>query len=542
MGSPVVVDKLSVSAGSATLVDALSFTIRPGEVLALIGESGSGKTTTALALMGHARRGCRISGGSVRIGDVDVLSLGPRQLRALRGRTVSYIAQSAAASFDPSRSILDQVVEPAVVHGTLPRGQAELKAIALFRELALPEPETIGQRYPHQVSGGQLQRLMAAMALITDPEVVILDEPTTALDVTTQVEVLRAFRRVVRERQVTAVYVSHDLAVVAQMADHILVLRDGRMREVGTTERLLAAPQNEYTRSLLAAARPAPRSAGTAGADAEMLLRVKGLSAGYGARGPGGKPALTILEDINLELRRGQAIGVIGESGSGKTTLARVIAGLLPPAAGTMEFDGRTLPPALRQRSRDDLRRIQIVFQSADTALNPSQTIERILARPLQFYRGLKGEPLRRRIDELLELVKLPRTLAGRLPGGLSGGQKQRVNLARALAAEPDLILCDEVTSALDTVVGAAVLDLIAELRRELGVSYLFISHDLHTVRAVCDEIVVMRHGHKLAQVARADYDRGPHHPYYEELARAVPELRRGWLDELDRARPALVA
>lgn len=542
MGALVVVDRLTVSAGENTLVDALSFTIRPGEVLALIGESGSGKTTTALALMGHARRGCRISGGSVRIGDVDVLSLGARQLRALRGRKVSYIAQSAAASFDPSRTILDQVVEPAVVHGTLPRGDAELKAIALFRELALPEPETIGQRYPHQVSGGQLQRLMAAMALITDPEVVILDEPTTALDVTTQVEVLRAFRRVVRERQVTAVYVSHDLAVVAQMADHILVLRDGRMREVGTTERLLATPQNEYTQSLLAAARPAPRPAGTAGAGAELLLRVKGLSAGYGARGPGGKPAATILEDIDLELRRGQAIGVIGESGSGKTTLARVIAGLLPPSTGTMEFAGRVLPPALRQRSRDDLRRIQIVFQSADTALNPSQTIERILARPLQFYRGLKGEALRRRIDELLDLVKLPRTLAGRLPGGLSGGQKQRVNLARALAAEPDLILCDEVTSALDTVVGAAVLDLIAELRRELGVSYLFISHDLHTVRAVCDEIVVMRHGRKLAQVARADYERGPHHPYYEELARAVPELRRGWLDELDRAQPALVA
>ena len=541
MGASVVVDKLTVSAGSATLVDALSFTIRPGEVLALIGESGSGKTTTALALMGHARRGCSISGGSVRIGDVDVLSLGARQLRALRGRTVSYIAQSAAASFDPSRSILDQVVEPAVVHGTLPRGEAELKAIALFRELALPEPETIGRRYPHQVSGGQLQRLMAAMALITDPDLVILDEPTTALDVTTQVEVLRAFRRVVRERQVTAVYVSHDLAVVAQMADHILVLRDGRMREVGTTERLLAAPQNEYTQSLLAAARPATRAHGAAGASAEVLLRVKGLSAGYGARGPGGKPLVPILEDIDLELRRGQAIGVIGESGSGKTTLARVVAGLLPPATGTMEFDGRALPPALGQRSREDLRRIQIVFQSADTALNPSRTIEAILARPLQFYRGLKGEPLRRRIEELLDLVKLPRTLVGRLPGGLSGGQKQRVNLARALAAEPDLILCDEVTSALDTVVGAAVLDLIAELRRELGVSYLFISHDLHTVRAVCDEIVVMRHGRKLAQVARADYERGPHHPYYEELARAVPELRRGWLDELDRARPAPV-
>ena len=533
MGSPGVVENLSISAGGAKLVDGLSFTIRPGEVLALIGESGSGKTTTALALMGYARRGCSISAGSVRIGDVDVLALDARQLRALRGRTVTYIAQSAAASFDPSRTILDQVVEPAILHGTMRRGAAELKAIQLFRELALPEPESIGQRYPHQVSGGQLQRLMAAMALITDPEVVILDEPTTALDVTTQVEVLRAFRRVVREREVTAVYVSHDLAVVAQMADHILVLRDGRMRVVGATERLLTAPQNEYTKSLLAAACPAPRVSAANAEDAEVLLRVRGLSAGYGKLNAEGKPAIMILEDIDLELRRGQAIGVIGESGSGKTTLARAVAGLLAPCTGTMEFDGRPLKPELAQRTRDELRRVQIVFQSADTALNPSHTIERILARPLEFYKGLKGQALRRRIDELLDLVKLPRTLAERLPSGLSGGQKQRVNLARALAADPDLILCDEVTSALDTVVGAAVLDLIAELRRELGVSYLFISHDLHTVRSVCDEIVVMQHGRKLAQVARADYERGPHHPYYELLARSVPELRRGWLDDV---------
>ncbi|HUI25318.1 MAG TPA: ABC transporter ATP-binding protein [Candidatus Kryptonia bacterium] len=541
MGSPVVVDNLTVSASSVTLVDALSFTIRPGEVLALIGESGSGKTTTALALMGYARRGCRISGGSVRIGDVDVLSLAPRQLRALRGRTVAYVAQSAAASFDPSRIILDQVVEPACLHGTMPRGEAELKAIALFRELALPEPETIGQRYPHQVSGGQLQRLMAAMALITDPEVVILDEPTTALDVTTQVEVLRAFRRVIRERQVTGVYVSHDLAVVAQMADNILVLRDGRMRELAATEPILAAPQNEYTKSLLAAARPATRAVAEA-ANTDVLLRVRRLSAGYGPRTREGLAATMILEDIDLDLKRGQAIGVIGESGSGKTTLARAVAGLLAPCAGTVEFDGRPLKPTLAQRTREELRRIQIVFQSADTALNPSHTIERILARPLQFYKGLQGRALRARIDELLDLVKLPRNLAQRLPGGLSGGQKQRVNLARALAAEPDVILCDEVTSALDTVVAAAVLDLMADLRRVLGVSYLFISHDLHTVRAVCDEIVVMRHGRKLAQVARADYERGPHHPYYEQLARAVPELRRGWLDELDRQRPAVAA
>jgi len=543
MGASLTVENLSISAGTATLVDNLSFSVQPGEVLALIGESGSGKTTTALALMGHARHGCSIWGGRVRIGDTDVLALDARAQRALRGRTVAYIAQSAAASFNPSRMIMDQVVEPTVIHGLCRRAEAEAKAVQLFRELALPDPEGIGSRYPHQVSGGQLQRLMAAMALIGDPDLVILDEPTTALDVTTQIEVLRAFRRVVRERRATAVYVSHDLAVVAQMADHILVLRNGTMRELNATGQILAASADDYTRSLLAAARPQVRTPANATDDGhELLLEVRQLSAGYGPVDAQGRPAKPILQDIDLKLYRGQAIGVIGESGSGKTTLARAVAGLLKPSSGSVLFHGRELKPTLQQRERDELRRIQIVFQMADTALNPSQTIERILARPLEFYKGLRGEPLRRRIGELLDLVKLPRTVAGRLPGGLSGGQKQRVNLARALAAEPDLILCDEVTSALDTVVGAAVLDLMAELRRELGVSYLFISHDLHTVRAVCDEIVVMQHGRKLAQVARADYDRGPHHPYYELLARSVPELRQGWLDDVDRAAAAAAA
>jgi peptide/nickel transport system ATP-binding protein len=540
MGSLVVVDKLTVRAGDATLVDQLSFTIRPGEVLALIGESGSGKTTTALAVMGHVRRGCNISSGSVRIGDTDVLSLGAGPLRALRGRTVSYIAQSAAASFDPSRSIMDQVVEPTRIHGTMPRAQAEAKAVQLFRELALPNPDTIGQRYPHQVSGGQLQRLMAAMALITDPEVVILDEPTTALDVTTQIEVLRAFRRVVRERKATAIYVSHDLAVVAQMADHILVLRNGQAQEVNTTERILSQPAHEYTQSLLAAARPAPLASDLK--KGELLLEVNTLSAGYGALNAQGKPQVLILEDIKFKLYKGQAIGVIGESGSGKTTLARAVAGLISPCQGSILFKGRPLKPEVRQRSKEELRKIQIVFQMADTALNPSQTIEAILARPLQFYKGLKGPALQKRIHELLDLVRLPHSVAQRLPGGLSGGQKQRVNLARALAAEPELILCDEVTSALDTVVGAAVLELMADLRRELGVSYLFISHDLHTVKSVCDEIIVMQHGRKLDQVARADFERGPHHPYYELLAASVPEMRQGWLDERDAAMPAAVA
>ncbi len=544
MGAQVHVKGLSVvvqtEAGERAIVDDLNFSIAPGEVLALIGESGSGKTTTALAMMGYARHGCRIAAGSVSIGGRDILALPEIQQRGLRGRQITYIAQSAAASFNPSLNLMDQVIEPALIHQLMTPAQARAKAVTLFHSLSLPDPENIGSRYPHQVSGGQLQRLMAAMALITDPDLVILDEPTTSLDVTTQIEVLRAFRHAVRERHTTAVYVSHDLAVVTQMADHILVLRDGTMRELGATEQIISAPENEYTQRLLAAARPRQRDAGNAAdrTDAQLLLEVADLSAGYGPIDKQGQPSSLILQDINFKLYRGQAIGVIGESGSGKTTLARAVAGLIKPCKGQIKFNGRELPASLTERSKDELRRVQIVFQMADTALNPAQTIESILARPLQFYLGLSGQALQQRIKQLLDLVQLPAATAQRLPGELSGGQKQRANLARALAAEPDLILCDEVTSALDTVVGAAVLDLIAELRRELGLSYLFISHDLHTVRSVCDEIVVMQHGRLLTQVARADYDRGPHHPYYELLARSVPELRRGWLDEQAQSLP----
>ncbi|RQN34416.1 ABC transporter ATP-binding protein [Paraburkholderia tropica] len=563
MGAAIHVRDLTIMAGESVLVDRLAFDIAPGQVLALIGESGSGKTTTALALMGYARDGCAIAPDSVvNVGERNVTALDVAAQRALRGRVVTYIAQSASASFNPSRTIMDQVVEPARIHKTMPRAEAEKRAVELFRELALPNPETIGARYPHQVSGGQLQRLMAAMALITDPDLVILDEPTTALDVTTQVEVLRAFRRVVQQRKTSAVYVSHDLAVVAQVADHILVLRHGKMREYGESDQILHAPADDYTRSLLAAARPkerhadAPDDAVHARADAPLLrtdpegtrrapqplLQIDALCAGYGPLDAQGRPQNRILDKVDLKLYRGQAIGVIGESGSGKTTLARAVAGLIAPFEGRIAFDGKTMSPQLDQRSRDELRRIQIVFQIADTALNPAHTIERILARPLQFYHGLQGKALRTRIAQLLDMVRLPRTLMERPPAALSGGQKQRVNLARALAAEPDLLLCDEVTSALDTVVGAAVLDLMADLRKDLGVSYLFISHDLHTVRAICDEIVVMQHGRKVTQVAREDYDRGPHHPYYELLSQSVPELRRGWIDEVQLPKTETVA
>ena len=540
MADLVEVTGLKVTAPDAAgqpvaIVEDVSFSIPKGQVLALIGESGSGKTTIALALMGYARGGCRIAGGQVRIGEVDVLALSREQLPALRGRQVAYIAQSAAAAFNPAKTIMDQVVEAALIHGLMPRPAAEAKARGLFRALALPDPDGIGARYPHQVSGGQLQRLMAAMALITDPALVILDEPTTALDVTTQIEVLRAFKTVVRERGATAVYVSHDLAVVAQMADQIVVLKQGRIREAGATDQVLHAPADAYTQTLMAAARPARREGAAPPLAAELpapLLEIRGLAAGYGRRDAQGLPAKPVLADIDLRIEAGATLGVIGESGSGKSTLARVVAGLLAPAGGGVRFNGEALAPDYAHRTREQLRRIQIVFQSADTALNPAHTVEQILGRPLEFYHGLRGQARSRRIAELIDMIRLPAGLAARRCSDLSGGQKQRINLARALAAQPDLILCDEVTSALDTVVGAAILELMAELRRELNLAYMFISHDLSTVRAICDDIVVLYAGRKVEAAPARCFDAPPHHPYSALLMASVPEMRRGWLEE----------
>ncbi len=440
---------------------------------------------------------------------------------------------------------MDQVIEITRIHELMPRAQAEAKAVDLFRALSLPSPETIGGRYPHQVSGGQLQRLSAAMALIGDPKVVIFDEPTTALDVTTQIEVLRAFKSVMRQSRMAGVYVSHDLAVVAQIADRIVVLKGGVIQEIGATAQILSAPKHPYTQELLAAFAPPGRipaqAASPEGSASRPVLELSSISAGYGKLQADGTPLILAVDKVSFKLERGRNLGIIGESGCGKSTLARSIAGIIPPSSGTIAFNGKPMAPRAQDRSADELRKLQIVFQSADTALNPAKSIEDILGRPLSFYHGLRGAARDARIDRLLELVHLPRALKHRLPSELSGGQKQRVNLARALAADPELILCDEITSALDTVVAAAIIELLKDLQRELGLSYLFISHDLTTVQAICDEVAVMYRGVKVEQLPADQVGKAGGHPYARLLMSSVPKLDPSWLDKLERD-PELVA
>lgn len=523
------------------IIKGVSLDIAYGEIVALIGESGSGKTTVALSLMGYARPGCRITSGEINVGGKNMATLSEKERARLRGTDIAYVPQSAAASFNPSSTIMEQVIEVTRIHKLMPPEQARQRAVELFRALSLPDPEGIGTRYPHQVSGGQLQRLSAAMALISDPKMVIFDEPTTALDVTTQIDVLKAFKSVMRAGGVAGVYVSHDLAVVAQIADRIVVLKGGEVQETGTTAAILSAAQHPYTRELLAAFEPKPRQAhADADAGTKQLLRIDNVTAGYGPVRDDGLPLIRAVDSVSLVVEKGRNLGVIGESGCGKSTLARVIAGIHPAAAGDIVFDGKQLQRAARKRSQDQLREMQIVFQYADTALNPAKPVEDIISRPLAFYHRLDRQARSKRVDELLDMVRLPRGLRYRHPSELSGGQKQRVNFARALAANPKLIICDEITSALDTVVASAVIELLKELQRELGLSYIFISHDLSVVEAICDEIMVMYNGERVEQIT-PDKLTAPTHPYSKLLFSSVPKLDPTWLDGLVRD-PELVS
>lgn len=506
------------------IVDGVSLRLDRGKVMGLIGESGAGKSTIGLSALAYGRGGIRLSGGHIRLNGREIRSAGPATLRSLRGREVTYVAQSAAAAFNPARRLMDQVIEATLHHGLMTRDEAEERAVALFRTLSLPDPENFGNRYPHQVSGGQLQRAMTAMALCPKPDLVIFDEPTTALDVTTQIDVLAAIKTAIAETGVAALYITHDLAVVAQVSDEIMVLRHGKMVEHGTTEQVITAPREEYTRALISV-RSIDHHEKTP--TATPLLRVEGVSARYGAM------AQDVLSRVTVELHPGQTLALVGESGSGKSTMARVITGLLPPREGRITFDGKPLPPALRQRSREELRQLQMIYQMADVAMNPRQTVATIIGRPLEFYFGLRGRARDQRVQELLDAIELGKGFADRYPAELSGGQKQRVCIARALAAQPRMIICDEVTSALDPLVADGILKLLLDLQAREGVAYLFITHDIATVRAIADSIAVMYRGRVQRYGSKSDVLEPPFDAYTDLLLSSVPEMELGWLERV---------
>jgi peptide/nickel transport system ATP-binding protein len=577
---------LALDTGEPVIED-VSFEIDAGEILGVVGESGSGKSTLALGLLGYTRPGVHFRGGTIEVGGESVIGRDRRMLQGLRGKVVSYVPQDPGSALNPSLRIGDAILD--VLRAHRPGASGEESLVAALSRVELHREHGFDRRYPHQLSGGQQQRVTVAMATVCEPPVAVLDEPTTGLDVITQDRVLAELLRLRADEHMAMVYVSHDLAVVARMADRILVMYAGRVLEAGPSNVVLEHPRHPYTQALVSAIpdvrqpralrgiggvsvgvgewppgcpfaprcehrqprcesavpglevaaadhavrcyrwqelalgqmRPSAARMQFGAGKGAALLEVSGLEARYRA-GRSDRPA---VQDVSFAIEPGECVALVGESGSGKSTIARCIAGLHVPSAGTITFAGQPVAGAARARPLDVRRRIQIVFQNPYQSLNPRQRVRSAIERPLRILRGLARNAAQKEVGELLQRVRLPAQLAERFPGELSGGERQRVAIARALAAKPDLLVCDEVTSALDVSVQAAVLELLQELRSDLHLSMLFITHNLGVVACIADSVLVMDRG----MVCEAGPVDGvlntPNHEYTQRLLKAAPSL-----------------
>jgi peptide/nickel transport system ATP-binding protein len=587
--SAVAVQDLQVVVDSTgtPVISEVSFEISRGEIFGVVGESGSGKTTVGLALLGHARRGLRIAGGTVLLGDRDILALDEEQLRRLRGSLVSYVPQDPASSLNPALRIGTQLREIIEAHGNQPDSAVSERVAETMREVALPDDRAFLKRYPHELSGGQQQRVGLAMAFANRPRLIVLDEPTTGLDVTTQAHVLSTVRELATLHDVAALYVSHDLAVVATLAERVAVMYAGRVVEIGGAEELFRSAGHPYTRRLVGAI---PRLTG-----GRSLVGIPGHAVSPGRRPPGcsfaprctlridqceaamppllpvgpghavrciraelvlseaqsrvgdpidmpaadeaEQPALRlenvaasygqteVLHSVSLSLASHECLALVGESGSGKTTIARAVAGLHRNWTGTIAAGGAELQHAARQRSKETRRRIAYIFQNPYGSLNPRQTIGQIVGQPLRVFSIASGREADRLIAEMLERVSLTAAYAGRYPDQLSGGERQRVAIARALVCDPSVLICDEVTSALDVSVQAAIVELLGSLQRDLGLSMLFITHNLPLVRSIAQRVAVLSQGNIVELGDTGQVLTDPQQPYTRQLLADTPSL-----------------